>query len=74
MKVAASRVKAKFLGLLLRSKLNREWLKGSLPGVSRTHDHSQGKDFSSTMFAMDFDWERIFLCIALMRGCPPRVA
>lgn len=24
-------------------------------GVSTTHDHSRGKDFSSTMFAMDFN-------------------
>ncbi len=75
MKVAASRVEAKFPLVAIEIEVeNREWLNGLTTRRLQHHYYSRGNDFSSTTFAMDFDWQRIFLCIALMRSCPLRVA
>ncbi len=75
MKVAASRVKAKFPLVAIRIEVeNREMSTADYRASPEPTIIREAKIFSSTMFAMDFDWQRIFLCIALMRGCPPRVA
>ncbi|MDQ3665969.1 MAG: hypothetical protein M3410_05090 [Acidobacteriota bacterium] len=67
-------MKARFLLVIKIEVENRNGSTADYRASPETPDHSRGKDFPSTMFAMDFDWQRILLCIALMRGCPPRVA